>query len=56
MNEHGEDENIYLVRLLDLVRSGHSQASLIIERWKGRWNHDLKRMVEECSYEAEAWA
>jgi glutamate--cysteine ligase len=56
LNEHGENENIYLVRLLDLVRSGHSPASLIVERWKGRWNHDLKRMVEECSYEAEAWA
>ncbi len=55
LNLRGEDETIYLVRLLDLVRSGHSPASLTIERWKGRWNYDLQRLVEGCSYEAEAW-
>ena len=54
MNQRGEDETIYLARLLDLVRSGYSPASLTIERWKGRWNYDLHRLVEGCSYEAEA--
>jgi hypothetical protein len=36
------------------VRMGHSQASLTIERWKGRWNYDVHRLIEGCSYEAEA--
>jgi glutamate--cysteine ligase len=54
VNERGEDESVYLLRMLDQVRMGHSQASLTIERWKGRWNYDVNRLVEGCSYEAEA--
>jgi glutamate--cysteine ligase len=54
LNERGEDESVYLLRMLDQVRMGHSQASLTIERWKGRWNYDVQRLVEGCSYEAEA--
>jgi len=54
LNERGEDESIYLLRLIDLVRSGHSPASLSIENWKGRWNYDVARLVEGTSYEAEA--
>ncbi len=38
-----------------MVRNGQTQASLTIDRWKGRWNYDVSRLVEECSYEAEAW-
>ncbi|HTT76413.1 MAG TPA: glutamate--cysteine ligase [Candidatus Binataceae bacterium] len=53
LNERGEDESIYLLRLTDLVRSGHSHASLVIEQWKGRWNYTIERLVEGCSYEAE---
>jgi glutamate--cysteine ligase len=55
LNDRGEDETIYLWRLIDQVRSGFSQAALTIERWKGRWNYDVRRLVEGCSYEAEAW-
>jgi glutamate--cysteine ligase len=55
LNERGEDESIYLVRMLDQVRGGHTQASLTIERFKGRWNYEIRRLVEGCSYEAEAW-
>ncbi len=55
LNERGEDESIYLYRLMDMVRSGYNQAALTISRWKGRWNYDVGRMVEGCSYEAEAW-
>ncbi len=56
LNQRGEDESIYLLRLMDLVRSGHTQASLTIDRWKGQWNYDVQRLVEGCSYEAEAQA
>ncbi len=55
LNERGEDETIYLARLLDLVRTGYSPANLTVEQWKGRWNYDLTRLVEGCSYEAREW-
>ncbi|MGO9453481.1 MAG: glutamate--cysteine ligase [Candidatus Binataceae bacterium] len=54
LNQRGDDESIYLLRLMDMVRQGVTQASLCIERWKGQWNYDVKRLVDGCSYEAEA--
>jgi glutamate--cysteine ligase len=54
LNDHGEDESIYLMRLTDLVGSGRAHASWVIEQWKGRWNYTIERLVEGCSYEAEA--
>src|SRR5579859_4332850 len=54
LNGRNEDETVYLLRMLDQVRMGQSQASLTIDRWKGRWNYDVQRLVEGCSYEAEA--
>ncbi len=54
LNNAGQDESIYLLRLMDLVRSGHSQASLVISRWKGEWNYDVGRLVKGCAYQAES--
>jgi len=54
LNNLGQDESIYLLRLMDLVRGGHSQASLVINRWKGEWNYDVGRLVRGCAYEAES--
>src|SRR5882757_1379822 len=53
LNKRGDDESIYLLRLMDLIRGGHSQASLVISRWKGEWNYDVSRMVAGCAYDAE---
>ena len=53
LNKLGQDESIYLLRLMDLVRSGHSQASFVISRWKGEWNYDVGRLVKGCAYGAE---
>ena len=53
LNKNGQDESIYLLRLMDLVRSGHSQASFVISRWKGEWNYDIDRLVKGCAYGAE---
>jgi len=55
LNERGEDETIYLLRMMDLVREGYTQASLTIDRWKGHWNYEVKRLVDGCSYDAEAF-
>jgi glutamate--cysteine ligase len=54
LNDRGQDESIYLMRLMDLVRGGNSQASLLISRWKGEWNYDFARLVKGCAYQAEA--
>src|SRR5262249_40075808 len=54
LNDRGEDESIYLLRMLDMVRQGITQASLTIDRWKGQWNYDVKRLVDGCAYQAEA--
>lgn len=54
LNERGQDESIYLLRLMDLVRSGHSQASLVVSRWKGEWNYDVDRLVAGSAYRNEA--
>jgi glutamate--cysteine ligase len=54
LNAKGEDESIYLLRLLELVTTGHNQASLTIDRWKGRWNYEVSRLVAATSYESEA--
>jgi glutamate--cysteine ligase len=53
LNERGEDESIYLLKLTEMVRNGQTQASLTIDRWKGRWNYDVGRLIEESSYRAE---
>ena len=54
LNKSGQDESIYLLRLMDLVRAGYNQASLLISRWKGEWNYDLGRLVKGCAYQAES--
>ena len=54
LNKSGQDESIYLLRLMDLVRGGHSQASFVISRWKGEWNYDVGRLVKGCAYGAES--
>jgi glutamate--cysteine ligase len=52
LNNRGEDESIYLLELLDQIRRGQNQATLAIARWKGGWNYELKRLIDERSYDA----
>ena len=53
LNERGEDETIYLARLFDQVRSGYNHANLVVARWKGPWNYEMRRLVAGTSYEGE---
>src|SRR5260370_32204431 len=53
LNERGDDESIYLLRMLDQIRSRHTQASLTIELGNGRSNYDVQPTVDGCSYKAE---
>ena len=54
LNDAGQDESIYLLRLMDLVRGGHCPASQVIGRWKGEWNYDVARLVKGTAYEGES--
>src|SRR5579875_3261600 len=56
LNARGDNESIYLLRTLDLVRGGHNPASLVVGRWKGPWNYDFGRLVAGTSYDNEEWA
>jgi glutamate--cysteine ligase len=52
LNSRGDDETIYLEGMADMIRSGHTQASLTIARWKGAWNYDIDRLIGDLSYDA----
>ena len=45
-----ESEAMYLERLRDLVRRGRCPADVIIEKWNGPWERDVKRLVEGAAY------
>jgi glutamate--cysteine ligase len=50
LNERGEDENIYLDRLADLVRNGKSNGRLLAERWAGPWHGDINQLIAHTTY------
>ncbi len=50
LNEHGEDERIYLDRLEELVRQGKSLGRSIVELWEGPWNRDVGRLIAHTTY------
>ena len=54
LNERGDDETIYLARLLDQARSGYNHGSLVVARWKGPWNYNMRRLVQGLAYDAES--
>jgi glutamate--cysteine ligase len=49
-NERGEDENIYLERLTELVRYGKSNGRLLAERWAGVWHGDIHELIKHTTY------
>ena len=49
-NERGDDENVYLERLVELVRYGKSNGRLLAERWAGAWHGDIQQLIEHTTY------
>jgi glutamate--cysteine ligase len=45
-----ETEAMYLERLRELVRRRRCPADVIIEKWNGPWNREVKRLVEGTAY------
>jgi glutamate--cysteine ligase len=50
LNTAGESEARYLERVRDDVRRGRCPADLLIEKWKGAWNRDIRELVEGTAY------
>ena len=50
LNENGEDETIYLKPLKDLLFQGKCPADLLVEKWEGELEHDIKKLIEYSAY------
>ena len=50
LNAHGESESIFLQELDGFVRTGKTNADLLLERYHGEWNGDILRAYEDCRY------
>jgi glutamate--cysteine ligase len=50
LNDHGEDERIYLEPLDELVRYGKSLGRQLAELWAGPWNRDITRLIGHTTY------
>jgi glutamate--cysteine ligase len=50
VNTHGEDETIYLAPLKNLLGQGKCPADVLIEKWNGEWQQDIKRLISHTTY------
>jgi glutamate--cysteine ligase len=50
LNDNGDDETIYLKPLSDLVQQGKCPADLLLEKWDGELQHDIKKLIDYSAY------
>jgi len=50
LNEQGEDETIYLNALKTLLFQGKCPADVLIEKWEGELQHDIKKLIAYTAY------
>jgi glutamate--cysteine ligase len=50
VNALGEDETIYLKALKDLLFQGKCPADILLEKWEGELDHDIKRLIAYSAY------
>lgn len=50
LNGAGDDETIYLVPLRDLVSQGKCPADIVLEKWEGELEHDIKKLIDYSAY------
>lgn len=50
LNENGEDETIYLKPLKDLLFQGKCPADVLLEKWQGELERDIKKLIEYSAY------
>jgi glutamate--cysteine ligase len=50
VNNQGEDETIYLNPLKLLLGQGKCPADLLVEKWHGEWQRDIKKLISYSTY------
>ncbi|HTN71523.1 MAG TPA: glutamate--cysteine ligase [Methylomirabilota bacterium] len=50
LNEQGEDETIYLNALKTLLFQGKCPADVLIEKWEGELQRDIKKLIAYTAY------
>jgi len=50
LNGHGENETVFLQELDDFVKTGKSNADILIDKFNGEWGGDILRAYEDCRY------
>ncbi|NNE56861.1 MAG: glutamate--cysteine ligase [Hellea sp.] len=50
LNAHGESETVFLQDLDQFARTGKSNADVLIDKFNGEWNGDIKRVYQDCIY------
>jgi len=50
LNENGDDETIYLKPLRDLLSQGKCPADLVLEKWDGELERDIKKLIDYSAY------
>jgi len=50
LNAHGENETVFLQTLDEFVRTGKTNADILIDKFKGEWNGDILRAYDDCRY------
>jgi len=50
LNSQGEDETIYLSPLKTLLFQGKCPADVLIEKWEGELEHDIKKLIAYSAY------
>ena len=53
LNKNGEDETIYLKPLKDLLYEGKCPADLLLEKWEGELEHDIKKLIDYSAYKLQ---
>jgi glutamate--cysteine ligase len=50
LDEHGNDETIYLEPLKNLLFQGRCPADILIEKWEGELAHDIRKLIAYSAY------
>ncbi|MBI2534812.1 MAG: glutamate--cysteine ligase [Deltaproteobacteria bacterium] len=50
LNKQGEDETIYLSPLKNLLFQGKCPADVLVEKWEGELEHDIKKLISYSAY------
>jgi glutamate--cysteine ligase len=50
LNDKGEDETIHLKPIEDLLLRGKCPADLLIEKWEGELQRDIKKLIDYSAY------